>query len=86
MTELQAGKSVVEVAAVKNVDVDTLIEAILAPRIERLNELVTAGQLTQAEVDARLTILRVDLIERLNQSWSSKNTVPDAEPGESETN
>jgi hypothetical protein len=86
VTELQAGKTVVEVAAEKNVDVDTLVEAILTPRIERLNELVTAGQLTQAEVDARLTILRVDVIERLNQGWGSKNVAPDVEPGESETN
>lgn len=82
MTELRAGKTVAEVAAEKNVDVDTLVEAILAPRTERLTQLVADGQLTQAEVDARLTVLRVDVIERLNESWGYNNTTS----GQSETN
>jgi hypothetical protein len=73
ITELQAGKTIVEVATEKNVEVATLVDAILAPRTERLNELVAAGQLTQAEVDARLANLRVDIIERLNQSWGPQN-------------
>ncbi|MCK6625993.1 MAG: hypothetical protein L6R45_12555 [Anaerolineae bacterium] len=82
VTELQAGKSVAEVAAEKNVEVATLVNAILTPRTEQLNALVAEGQLTQAEVDARITILKVDVVERLNQSWGAKNTIS----GETETN
>lgn len=82
VTELRAGKSVAEVAAEKNVEMATLVNAILTPRTEQLNELVAEGQLTQAEVDARITILKVDVVERLNQSWGAKNTAS----GETETN
>ncbi|GAB4439991.1 MAG: hypothetical protein Fur0044_36540 [Anaerolineae bacterium] len=74
VTELRAGKSVAEVAAEKNVEMATLVNAILTPRTEQLNALVAKGQLTQAEVDARITILKVDIVERLNQSWGAKNT------------
>jgi hypothetical protein len=83
ITELQAGKSIAEVAGEKNVAVDTIVEAILAPRTQRLNDLVSAGQLTQAEVDTRLANLRVDLIDWLNQSWGSQNSTPDADQDQS---
>lgn len=85
-TELQAGKSVADVAQEKNVSVGTIAEAVLAPRTERLNELVAAGQLTQEEVDNYLSNQRVEVIERLNQSRASQNPAPDAAPNESESN
>jgi hypothetical protein len=84
--ELQAGKTIADVAAEKNVSVDTIVDAVLAPRTERLNELVAAGQLTQEQVDNRLADLQIDVIEWLNQSRASQNAAPAAEPGESESN
>ena len=84
--ELQAGKSIADVAAEKNVSVDTIVDAVLAPRTEQLNELVAAGQLTQEQVDNRLADLQIDVIEWLNQSRASQNAAPAAEPGESESN
>lgn len=86
VTELQGGKTIAEVAAEKNVAVDTLVDAILAPRTARLNELVANGQLTQEEADNRLATLRVDLIDRLNQSFASKNAAPTDQPDQSESN
>ncbi len=83
VTELQAGKSVADVAAEKNVAIDTIVDAVLAPRTDRLNDLVTKGQLTQEEVDNRLANLRVDVIDWLNQSWGNQDTTPAAEPGDS---
>ncbi|GIK42051.1 MAG: hypothetical protein BroJett011_58840 [Chloroflexota bacterium] len=83
MTELRAGKSVADIAAEKNVAVDTIVDAVLAPRTDRLNDLVAKGQLTQEEVDSRLANLRVDVIDWLNQSWGNQDTAPAAEPGES---
>jgi len=85
-TELQAGKSVADVAQEKNISVGTIAEAVLAPRTERLNELVAAGQLTQEEVDNYLSNRRVEVIERLNQSRTSQNSAPTTEPNESESN
>jgi hypothetical protein len=81
VTELQAGKSVADVAAEKNVAIDTIVDAVLAPRADRLNDLVAKGQLTQEEVDNRLANLRVDVVDWLNQSWGYQDTAPGAEPG-----
>jgi hypothetical protein len=83
VTELQAGKSVADVAAEKNVAVDTIVDAVLASRTARLNDLVAKGQLAQEEVDNRLANLRVDVIDWLNQSWGYQETTPAAEPDES---
>lgn len=80
ITELQAGKSIADVAQEKDVSLDTMVDAVLAPRTDRLNELVANGQLTQEEVNNRLSNLRVDLIDRLNQNWAAPNTAPSAEP------
>lgn len=85
-TELQSGKSIAEVAQEKNVALDTIVEAVIAPRAERLNNLVADGQLTQAQVDNRLDNLRVDVIDWLNQDWASQNATPKAESSQSETN
>ncbi|NJN98896.1 MAG: hypothetical protein HC875_34765 [Anaerolineales bacterium] len=74
------------VAAEKNVEMATLVNAVLAPRTEQLNELVADGQLTQAEVDARITMLKVDIVERLNQSWGSNSAASDTGSADGETN
>ena len=80
-TELQAGKSIADIAKEKDVALSTIVDAALAPRTERLNALVTSGQLTQAEVDSRLANLKVDLIDWLNQKWSvPQSTTPAATP------
>lgn len=83
IAELQAGKSIADVAQEKNVDVDTIVEAVITPRSDRLKELVTNGQLTQEEVNNRLANLRVDVIDWLNQSWGSQNSAPGAAPDSS---
>jgi hypothetical protein len=79
-TELQAGKSIADVAKEKNVALDTIVEAALAPRTDRLNKLVADGQLTQAEVDNRLADLKVDIVDGLNQSRTAQNAGPDVTP------
>ncbi len=86
LTELRAGKSVAEVAKEKNVALNDIVTAILSPRTERLNQLVTAGQLTQAEVDNRLADMRVDLVDWLNQNWTAQNAAPGVESSQPETN
>lgn len=86
MTELQSGKSIAKVAEEKNIALDTIVEAVLAPRTERLNNLVADGQLTQTQVDNRLDNLRVDVIDWLNQDWNSQNATPNAESSQPETN
>ncbi len=52
--QLQAGKSLVDIAATKGVTEDQLVNAILGPMQTFMQEQVTASRWTQAQVDARL--------------------------------
>lgn len=53
-TELQAGSSIADVAAEKGVDVQTVIDAMVAELKTHLDEEVAAGEHTQEEADERL--------------------------------
>src|SRR5688572_3056980 len=66
IAELQAGKTIADVAAEKNVAVDTIVDAIVAAHTERLNEQVANGQLTQEQADAMLVLMKANVTERLN--------------------
>jgi polyhydroxyalkanoate synthesis regulator phasin len=58
---LQDGKSIADVAAEKNVDVQEVIDALVADAKTRLDEAVDEGRLTQAEADEQLA----DVTERI---------------------
>lgn len=66
-TELQAGKSVADVAAAKNVALDTVINAIVAEQTAALQLAVTNGRLTQAQADERIASLKANLPTLLAQ-------------------
>ena len=51
MTELQAGKSIADVAAEKNVDLQQVIDKVLAAAKTKLDTAVTNQTLTQAQAD-----------------------------------
>lgn len=61
LTALQAGKSVADVAAEKNVDLATVSAAIVAEQNTKLQQAVSAGQLTQAQADQQLALLQANL-------------------------
>lgn len=69
LTELQAGKTMADVAKEKDVAVETIVEAVLAPRTEQLKQAVTAGQLTQEQADARLALIKANLTQRMSEAW-----------------
>lgn len=73
--ELQAGKTIADVAAEKGVSAETIVEAFLAPRAGWLAEQVSSGQLTQEQADAMLAAMRANVTARLSQS------TPPAGPG-----
>jgi hypothetical protein len=53
-TALRGGQSLAELATSKGVDPQTVIDALMAPAVERANAAVTAGKLTQAQADEQL--------------------------------
>ncbi len=88
-TELQAGKSVADVAAAKNVSLDTVINAIVDAETKTLAQAVTDGKLTQAQADQRIANLKANLPAQLAQKgWGgggrgpggSKQRTPNATP------
>jgi hypothetical protein len=54
----QAGQSLVQIAATKNVSEEALIKAIMADRQEAILKLVAAGTITQAQADQRLALMQ----------------------------
>jgi hypothetical protein len=72
IAELQAGKTVADVAKEKDVALETIVEAIMAPRAERLAQLVTDGKLTQEQADTMLATMRANITTRLSEKWSPR--------------
>ena len=64
-TELQAGKSVADVAAAKNVSISTIVDAVVAEQTTALKQAVTDGKLTQEQADQRLAMLKANLLKIL---------------------
>ncbi|MBI5669534.1 MAG: hypothetical protein HZC41_16140 [Chloroflexi bacterium] len=73
VTELQAGKSIAQIAEENDVAVDTVVEAIVAARTEDLTAAVEAGNLTQEQADAHLALLRANLNVLVNQTFDAPN-------------
>ena len=72
VTELQAGKTIAQVAGEKGIAVETIAEASVALRAERVAELVTNGQLTQEQADAMLADMRANVTARLSEGWTPR--------------
>ena len=67
-TELEAGKSIAQVAETKNVDLQVVIDALIAQHKTHIAEHVAAGKLTQAEADEKLANLEARVTEMVNKT------------------
>lgn len=65
-TELQAGSTIAAVATEQGVELQTVIDAMVADATTRLAERVTAGDLTQEEADAKVAELTTRITEMVN--------------------
>jgi hypothetical protein len=74
-TALDAGQTIADVASSKGVAVQTVIDAMVAEATTHLAERVTAGDLTQAEADAKLTEITARITDMVN------NGRPEGGPG-----
>ena len=68
VTELQAGKSIKQVADAKNVDIDTVIAKMTAAVKAHLDAEVASGEHTQAEADAKLAEFKTRVTEMVNKT------------------
>lgn len=67
-TELEAGKSIAQVAEAKNVDLQKVIDALVAERKEHIATHVAEGKLTQAQADAQLADVEARVTEMVNKT------------------
>jgi uncharacterized protein (DUF433 family) len=74
-TALQDGKTIAEVAEEKGVDLQTVIDAMVAEAKTHLADEVESGQITQAQADERLADLDSRITEMVN------NAAPAGRPG-----
>ena len=65
-TELQAGKSIADVAKTKDVDINTVIDALYADLKAHIDSEVAAGKHTQAEADAKLADAKTRITQMVN--------------------
>ena len=70
-TELQAGKSIADVAAEQGVALEDIENALIAQLSDKLAEKVANGDLTQEEADARLEEAKTRISEHLTQPFDS---------------
>jgi len=76
VTELQAGKTFAGVAEEKDVALDTIVEAVLAPRTAWLAERVADELLTPEQADAMLANMEVNVTTQLTEAWSPRGYGP----------
>jgi transposase len=67
-TEIQAGKTIAQIAQAKGVSISTVVDAVVAAETERLKQAVTDGKLTQAEADAKIANLKTNLPNQFQQT------------------
>jgi len=69
LAELQDGKSIAEVAESQGVDPQTIADAYIAVRTERLDEAVAEGRITQEQADEMLAHVTEEMAEHLNEPF-----------------
>ncbi len=68
LNELRAGKSLAQIAAANGSSGDAVVQAVVAQVKERLDRLVAAGRLTQAQADQRLATVTTQATEMVNDT------------------
>lgn len=85
-TELQAGKSIADVAGEKGVSLDAVSDAVVKHYTDQLTQAVTNGRLTQAQADALIATLKENLPELLalkgmpGLRWGPGKVMPTVNP------
>lgn len=67
-TQLQAGKSIADVAKANDVSVDKVVTALVKAFKTHLDEEVASGELTQAEADAKLADVKTRITKMVNRT------------------
>ncbi len=69
------------IRAIHGLTPDSVVDAFLTLRAEKLADLVTNGQLTQEQADAMLATMKANVTEHLNAPWSPRGPGQGGGPG-----
>ncbi len=72
VAELNSGKTIADVAKAKNVDVNKIVDAMVANRTAALKTAVDAKRITQAQMDAQLATLKQNITAQINSNWTPR--------------
>ncbi len=70
VAELNTGKTIANVAAAHGVALDEIVAAFVAPHIERWNQAVAAGTITQAQADTFIATMKANVLVQLNAPFT----------------
>ena len=62
------GQTIAELAATQGIALDTVVEALVAPRVELLEQAVSEGRITQEQADGVIETITAHMAERLEDS------------------
>gem|GEM_PF-1637390 len=69
LAELEDGRSIADVAEQRGVDAQTIADAYIAVRTERLDEAVAEGRITQEQADEMLAHMTEEVAEHLSEPF-----------------
>ncbi len=67
--ELQDGKTLGDVAKAQEVEMEVVVEALMAPMAEKLAQAVEAGKLTQEEADEKQNLMQDKILNALEKGF-----------------
>ena len=70
VAELNTGKAIATVAVAHGVAVSKIVDAFIAPHIDRWNQAVAAGTITQAQADTFIATMKANVLVQLNAPFT----------------
>ena len=71
VAELNAGKTIADVAAAKSVALDKIVAAFVQPHIDWLNQAVKDSKITQAQADQSIAAMKANITAKLSAPHAS---------------
>jgi hypothetical protein len=71
VAELNAGKTIAEVAAAQGVALDKIVAAFVQPHVDWLNQAVKDGKITQAQADQSIAAMKANITTKLSAPRAS---------------
>ena len=72
VAELNAGKTIADVAKSKGVAVEKIVDAMVANRTAALKAVVDAKRITQAQMDAEIAAMKANVTAPINGKWTPR--------------